>query len=230
MKEEIILGKADRDEVFRYLGYQGKEPDTKTLLLVEQCEERLLKVAVPRFTYQVFTILRESSESQIQLDGMAMPLPGTSIRKHLSGCNLAVCMGVTLSEGVDRAIRIMQLQDMAKAVIMDTVANVLIEQACDQTEQIIRKNYPEYYQTFRFGIGYGDLSIEIQQDFLDAIHAAKRIGLHATTSSMLMPVKSVTAVIGLSEYEIKGQARGCQTCRMQNNCRFREKGGHCNAT
>ena len=51
---------------------------------------------------------------------------------------------------------------MAKALVFDSLASVAVEQACDKVEELLREEYPDYYQTFRFGIGYGDLPISMR--------------------------------------------------------------------
>ena len=51
--------------------------------------------------------------------------------------------------------------------------------------------------TPRFSPGYGDLPIELQRDFLTLLDASRKIGLTATESSMLVPSKSITALIGI---------------------------------
>lgn len=67
---------------------------------------------------------------------------GKSIRKHLKDCDKAVFMAVTISEGIDRLIRIAKVKDIAQAVVVDSMASAAVEQACDRAEQVIKKNIP----------------------------------------------------------------------------------------
>ena len=55
-----------------------------------------------------------------------------------------------------------------------------------------------YSMRWRFSPGYGDWPIEQQPEMLRLSHAAA-IGIHLTTSMMLVPRKSITAIIGLSQ-------------------------------
>jgi 5-methyltetrahydrofolate--homocysteine methyltransferase len=223
---EIRLDELNRQEALRYMGYGGQQPDDLFLRLIDECERQVLECAVPRFIYRVFEI--EECEDGVAVVGTDFKLCGNSIKNHLKGCKQAVFFAATISAGIDKCLRIAQITDISKAVVTDSLASVAIEQVCDKFEEIIKAEYPEYYQTFRFGIGYGDLPIEQQGDFLKLLNASKQIGLSASDTSMLIPTKSVTAVIGLSENPIKGQARGCQTCNLKDRCSFRGKGGHCN--
>ena len=222
----IELTPVDRDEAFRYLGYGNSKADDKVLQLFDKCEQNVLMNARPRYTYKVFDIGMKNDG--VELKGSSLVLTGDSIREHLKGCTKVVLMAMTLSSDIDKLIRVAQVQSMAEAVITDSIASTAIEQVCNKVEDYIKTEYPNMYQTFRFGVGYGDLPIELQGPFIKVVDAARTIGLNVNSSSMLVPTKSVTAIIGLSETEIKGRARGCQTCNMRERCRFRQKGGHCN--
>lgn len=228
VRTDLELSDIDKDEVIRYLGYGNSRPDENVMKLLDECEKQVLEYARARFVYKVFDIDKESGQDTIMVKNTNIELPGKSIRKHLKDCDKAVFMAVTISEGIDRLIRIAKVKDIAQAVVVDSMASAAVEQACDRAEQVIKKEYPDMYQTFRFGLGYGDLPIQLQSDFLRVLNAQKVIGLSVNSSSMLIPTKSVTAIIGLSEHQIKGQARGCQTCSMSKKCQFRQGGGHCN--
>lgn len=228
VRTELKLSDIDKEEVIRYLGYKDKKPDENMMRLLDRCEKQVLECARARFVYKVFDIDKESRQDTIIVKNTNIELPGNSIRNHLKDCDRAVFMAVTISEGIDRLIRIAKVKDIAEAVVVDSMASAAVEQACNRAEQVIKEEFPDMYQTFRFGLGYGDLPIQLQSDFLRVLNAQKIIGLGVNSSSMLIPTKSVTAIIGLSEHEIKGQARGCQTCSMSKKCQFRRRGGHCN--
>ncbi|MDO5402293.1 MAG: vitamin B12 dependent-methionine synthase activation domain-containing protein [Eubacteriales bacterium] len=226
MNGQIELTDLDYHEAARYLGYGQNEIDADTLKLMRQCENEIVSQVRPRGIYRVFDVVVR--QEGVEIAGTNLILFGESIKRHLANCDRAVLMAVTLSDAADRMIRTFQVTDMAKAVIMDSMASAAVEQACNRLETEISRELPQYYQTFRFGLGYGDLPISLQRDFIKILNADKLIGLHVNESSMLVPTKSVTAVIGLSREPVKGQARGCQTCNMRDICKFREKGGHCN--
>ena len=101
-------------------------------------------------------------------------------------------------------------------------------QFLDKLEAIIKEELPEYNQTFRFGIGYGDLPLSQQGEFLKVLNAPKLIGLNVGKTDMMVPTKSVTAVIGLTTGEVSAKNKGCMSCNLKGTCSFRESGGHCN--
>lgn len=67
----------------------------------------------------------------------------------------------------------------------------------------------------------------MQEPFLKVLDAGKKIGLNLNKSYMLAPVKSVTAVIGLTKEPVSTKNRGCATCNLNKTCAYREMGGHC---
>ena len=76
---------------------------------------------------------------------------------------------------------------------------------------------------WRFSPGYGDCPLSAQRSIVNALNATRLIGLTVTPTSLLMPTKSVTAVIGLFDGEVHdAQSRPtCNICRMREHCRFR---------
>jgi len=82
------------------------------------------------------------------------------------------------------------------------------------------------YLTDRFSPGYGDLPLEVQPALLEAAQA-HRIGVTAAPSLMMIPQKSVSALIGLSDRPQMARIRGCAFCRMNQTCTLRKAGKSC---
>lgn len=230
----IQLGALNKKEALRYLGYNKRAADNvlngdmdKNLShIIDECEKLVLAAAKPRFVYKIADF--ETDEKGVILKPFDFRLPGADIKKLLQGCEKAVLMAVTVSLDIDRLIFSLQHTDVTKAVVADSLASVAVEQACDRAEMLIKQTYPQYYQTFRYGIGYGDLPIELQPSFLKLLNAERLIGLTAGCGCMLNPQKSVTAIIGLSENKLEKMRGGCSTCNLKGNCKYRQEGIHCN--
>lgn len=194
--------------------------------LLEHCEEMVLKEAVPRYLYRVVSI--EETQQGVAITGTKIVLYGNDIKKHLHGCRRAILMCATLSSGIDRLIRTSQKRDIAEAFAIDALASTAIEQLCEKVGDMLSQIFPEYFLTWRYGVGYGDFPIEQQTDVLLLLDAQKKIGLNETATHMLTPGKSVTAVIGLSDKKTQPHGRGCDSCRLNGTCRFRKEGTYCN--
>lgn len=211
----ITLEKLNRKEAVRYLGGAGIQLNYRMDKLMDECEKDILEKANPKFLY---------IEKELPCDAI---IKGEDIKNHLSGCSKAVLMCATLGTEVDKLIRINQISDMAKAVVLDSFASVAVEQVCNKVDELLAQKYSGLNLTFRFSPGYGDYPIELQKDFLQLLDAPRKIGLTTNDNFLLMPTKSVTAVLGISEQPIERKKRGCAICNMRDKCKFRRNGEHC---
>lgn len=211
----IKLEKLNRNEAVRYLGGSGVAPNYRMDRLMDECEREILAKSSPKYLYV---------EKELPCEELML---GEDIKNHLDGCEKAIVMCATLGAEIDRIIRINQISDMAKAVVLDSFASVAIEQVCGKFDEIIAEKYEGYFQTFRFSPGYGDYPIELQKSVLTMLDAPRKIGLATNENSLLTPTKSVTAVMGLSKTPIDRKKRGCAVCNMRDRCKFRRNGEHC---
>ena len=202
----IKLESLDRAEALRYLGGAKTEPDEKMTSLLNDCEARLLSAAKPGYLYKIISLPCE------------WLLVGEDIKNHLANCRSAALICATLGAEVDKLIRVSQITDMPRAVVINSLAAVAIEQVCDKIEE-------KLFAIFR--PGYGDFPIELQKSFLSELDAPRKIGLSANSSHILTPSKSVTAVIGISSQPIEAKKRGCAVCNLRKTCRYRRNGEHC---
>lgn len=215
----------NKSEALRYLGYGNNKPDETVSNMLDECEKKIINIAKPAFTYKIFDI--EYVDGKINVKNTNLSLEGKDIQEHLEGCKKVVLMCATAGGEVDKLLRIAQVRKMSDAVILDALASVLVEKVCDEAEKVIRKELLEYYFTWRYSPGYGDLDIGIQDKFLDVLNAQRSVGVSVTKSNILTPTKSVTAIIGLSKEPLKTKTRGCISCNMNERCKFRAGGTHC---
>lgn len=208
------------------MGHKGGALPESMTALADECEQRLLTSVTPKLVYAVFDIAHTADG--VSVSGTPLVLKGNDISAHLADCEKCVLFAATLGTGADAMIRGYESAAMEKAVVADCMASAAIEQVCDRAEAEIREKLSEMHFTWRFSPGYGDLPLDIQRDFLNVLNAQKRIGLTVTENLILIPRKSVTAVIGISEREIPKGRRGCAVCNMKDKCEFRKSGNHCN--
>ena len=118
-------------------------------------------------------------------------LHGNDIKKHVENCKEIMIFAATLGLQVDGLIRSLEASDMPGAVITDSLASDMIENYCDD---VFRGRTD---LTTRFSPGYGDFPLEVQHELLRILDAKKQIGLYATAGGLLIPRKSITAIIGV---------------------------------
>lgn len=220
----IAITELDSDEVLRYMGCPPEKADPATRALAEHCAAEMLRTIQPRWAYRVFGLSPE--EAGVRLD-CGLLLPGQSLKGHLAGCRRAALFCATLGAGADALIRRAESGDMARALALDCAATAAVETVCDQIETQLQGMFPGYFFPFRFSPGYGDLPLALQNDLLALLDAPRRVGLTASASHILIPRKSVTAILGVSEKNIEKQIRSCLGCPAYDGCQYRKSGGHC---
>ena len=186
----------DINEALRYLG-AGSRPPEELRQQAAQVAEELAAQVQPRYTYKLFPLARE--EAGFRLVGTELLLSGQTAERMLAQCDQAVLLACTLGTKFDAMVRSAQVRDMARAVILDACGSALVEQGCDEAERDIAARFPGLYLTDRFSPGYGDLPLSLQPAICGLLDAERRVGIHVTSSFLMNPSKSVTAVIGLSD-------------------------------
>lgn len=183
-------------ETLRYLGYKGNQADEQTLELARECWQELEQGAEKRACFQEFPLRVEGDT----IDMGCLRTESRALKKNLEGCTKVMLFAATLGVWVDNRIRRYSYLQMSKAVVMQAAAAAMLEDYCDQVNEELRQQYEKkgLYLRPRFSPGYGDFSLECQPGLMGGLEAGKRIGITLTDSLLMMPSKSVTAVIGVS--------------------------------
>lgn len=216
------LDPISKSEAARYMGVRGV-PDEQTQRLLDEAERLVREGIAPKYVYREAAV--SFGEDGVHIEGMAAALTGNDIRKHLKGCTRAVILAATMTAEADKLIRQAGVRGMAEALAADCICSAAIEQVCDRAEEEIFAGNAAKFRTWRFSPGYGDLPLSLQRDILLYLNAARRIGLTVTENCLMLPTKSVTAIIGVSNSNLKRGARGCAVCNMRESCAFSGKGG-----
>ena len=206
-------------EAVRYLGYGRNAADEKTLALIEDAFAELERTVSPKSVWRIFDL--EQTVDGTNIIGN-MEIESNSLTRNLKGCVKAVLFGATLGAGTDRLIARISLSDMAKAVVIQSCAAVLLEEYCDERQVAIGEELEAegLFLRPRFSPGYGDFDITYQQPLMRMLDCAKTIGLTMTDSFMMTPAKSVTALIGASPVKERCPVAGCEACG-KTDCEYR---------
>ena len=209
----------DLAQAARYFGARG-EADAATRALLEQCAVPILAAAMPRAVWL---------EADVDALTEAGLLQGGDVMRHLEGCRRAILLAVTLGAGVDAQIRRAGVGDIAASVASDALGSALAEQAADLAEGELRQLAAQEgkYLTGRFSPGYGDWPITVQPQVAAVLDTARRAGICVTDSNLMTPRKSITALLGVSDYPVKGHLAGCGHCVLQSRCEYRKRGKTC---
>lgn len=211
----------DRKEALRYMGYRGQKMDPALHDLLDTCIEEVKAVSKESFTYGIFDM--ERVEEGLQLKGTTLLLHGKDIGRHLSKAEKCAVMAVTLGLETDRRIAFYSKTDLTKGLIFDACAAAAVESICDMVQEEIEAKAKAIglQTTTRFSPGYGDFSIDIQKEIARVLKTYEKFGLGVNESSIMIPRKSVTAVIGMQKESCISREHKCINCE-DKNCLYRE--------
>lgn len=210
----------NRNEMLRYLGFRnGVKPDAEMQQNIDRLTEELQQVITPKSVSEIFDVT--VTDDSVSFAGIT--IPSRDLARNLKNCSRVCLFAATLGVGPDRLIARSQVRKMSDALICQAASAAMIEAYCNQIDNGISEEAARsgLYSRPRFSPGYGDCPIEVQTDFTRILNTPKKIGLTLTDSLMMMPSKSVTAVIGLTPVPTHHHAGGCATCTVKD-CAFRE--------
>lgn len=226
----------EKKEIYRYLGYRRNIPDEDVRALIDRCLADLQAAVTPRCIFRQYPIesiyavgsagagselaVKEGTRPLLRIAGME--IDSGSLARNLRGCESVYLLGTTLGLGPDRLIARASVTHMSRAVILQAAAAAMIEAWTDEVNKnIIGKAAAQgLYCRPRFSPGYGDFPLEFQRDFAQILHLQKEIGVSLTESLLMMPSKSVTALIGLSRDREGCVLHGCEACEKAGDCAF----------
>ncbi len=222
---EARLTAIDRGQVLQYLGYKGGVLPPELEETLRRCEARLLETARPRVLWKLFALLPDGS-----LAGSAFRPEGRDIREFLRGCGELVLLAATLGSEVERLIRKTQVSDMAEAMILDACGSAAIENVCDNLCDDLAAVFAPRHLTDRFSPGYGDFPLAQQAELFSVLDVTRRIGVTLSPGGVMLPQKSVTALVGVSDRPQPRRPRGCEVCSLKESCAFRKEGKPCGSS
>ncbi len=205
-------------EVIRYLGYGKNMPDESVMELICESIAEVERAAEPRCIYRRYPVTIEGN----CVCAAGLRLESQNLSKNLTGCSEVIFFAATLGINVDRLLNRNLKLKISKAAVIQATAAAYIEDYIDtwQAQMAFELEKEGYYLRQRFSPGYGDLSLDIQSDFLQTLEATKRIGITLSEGGIMLPEKSVTAIIGLSTTNTHCHVIGCELCENVN-CDYR---------
>lgn len=183
----------DKKQAYRFLGCSSDADNGELDALYRECVELVKKEASFK------AIWRKSALSFKDEDTVCFDfgeIRSAALCKNLEGCTSAYIFAATAGMGIDRLLLKYKHLDAVKAMVISAVGSSVIECWCDRVNEKIadgKKTRP------RFSPGYGGVDLCCQREIFDFLEAEKRLGITLTDSYFMVPVKSVTAFIGIAE-------------------------------
>jgi cobalamin-dependent methionine synthase I len=192
------------------MGYHDVEPDEATRRETLRLTDDVRQWLRPRFCYFVTRALPSFEIGRI-------------IERQLRGAEayaLFICTSGTEFEAFQQ--RLKQEGDMVRVFIADALGSVIAEKCADKMEQALQENIDklEWKHTNRFSPGYCGWHVA-QQQVLFPLFDGHTCGVQLTDSSLMVPIKSVSGIMGVGR-EVRKLDYTCGLCTFEK-CYKRKK-------
>ena len=173
-------------DVYEQMGYHDAEPDEVTKAELTRIINEVSQWLRPRFSYFVVSV-------QPPFD------MGNIILRQLRGSEayaLFICTAGVEYEAYQQ--RLKEQGDMVRVFIADALGSVIAEKCADQMEKALQESIDKlgWKHTNRFSPGYCGWHVS-QQQLLFPLFQGHTCGVTLTDSSLMVPIKSVSGIIGL---------------------------------
>jgi len=198
--------------LYDQMGYHGVEPDEATRREAEAVMREVQPWLRPQFCYLAPGMTRKLLDM------------GKIILRQLRGSEayaLFVCTSGVEYE--DYQQRLMREGDMVRVFIADALGSVIAERCADQMEIHLQESVDKlgWHHTNRFSPGYCGWHVS-QQQLLFPLFDGHTCGVRLTDSSLMVPIKSVSGIIGLGS-EVRHLDYTCGLCNFEKCYKRRRK-------
>ena len=212
------LADINRREILRYLGYKNQEADENVNRIVEDCLELLWKNVSAKYRVREFSLTLGEDN---MINGEVFQAKSKNLSVNLKDCEKILVFAATLGVGADYLIQKYNRLEMSRAVILQAASAAMIEEYCDQVCEGLKREYEEKGLYCVKG-SVPDMGIfsKLPEECFKCLDAGKHLGIKLTDSFLMMPSKSVTAVIGVSKKPHRCDVKGCEACG-KTDCLYR---------
>ena len=205
--EELGITAAD---VYEQMGYHDAQPDKATQQETAMILKEVSQWLRPQFSYFVV-----NKQPDFEM--------GNIILRQLRGSEafaLFICTSGLEFETYQQ--RLKEQGDMVRVFIADALGSVIAEKCADQMEKALQESIDKlgWKHTNRFSPGYCGWHVS-QQQLLFPLFQGHTCGVKLTDSSLMVPIKSVSGIIGLGE-KVRKLEYTCGLCDFKQ-CYKRKK-------
>ena len=205
--EELGITAAD---VYEQMGYHDAQPDKATQQETATILKEVSQWLRPQFSY--FVVNKQPNFEM-----------GNIILRQLRGSEafaLFICTSGLEFEAYQQ--RLKEQGDMVRVFIADALGSVIAEKCADQMEKALQESIDKlgWKHTNRFSPGYCGWHVS-QQQLLFPLFQGHTCGVKLTDSSLMIPIKSVSGIIGLGE-KVRKLEYTCGLCDFKQ-CYKRKK-------
>ena len=207
---DLMLAPAD---VYEQMGYHGSQPDASTQAETQAVMDEVRPWLNPQFCFFVVRQLPEFSLGRI-IDG------------QLRGSDAYACFIATAGQEFETYQQQLKQQgDMVRTYIADALGSVIAERCADRMELALQQSIDKlgWHHTNRFSPGYCGWHVSEQQ-LLFPLFGGHTCGVTLNASSLMLPIKSVSGIIGLGQ-NVRRLDYSCGLCDFKQCYKRKQSAG-----
>lgn len=128
---------------------------------------------------------------------------------------------ITLGSEIDILLRKFSVKDSLSMIIAQALTTIYIEEYLKDIKSSILEKQGNVFLKPRFAPGFGDFDIRYQDDIIKLLNTPINIGMTTTSAHMLVPSKSITFVLGLTDKSCNYKENKCEYCNF-TDCEMRK--------
>ena len=199
-KPSVGLDEFRRREIYRYLRLEGHAPDAVTAADVERNLKRLHNTVVVQLAASLRPVTKEG-DSIVFGD---FSTTSAVLQKNMKTSEYALLFAMTLGPAVDRLISRLLITSKADAFITDACCAEYLESYANGYCAHVAKEAAQqgFIAHPRFSPGFADFGLEFQWPLIRSLQADKKMHIALTEGNMLVPTKTITALMGVDRRNV----------------------------
>ena len=190
-------------DIYEAMGYHGTQPDNATVQETEAILDDVREWLRPQFC---FFVMRERLDFEM----------GKIIERQLQGAEAYALFICTCGQEYEAYQQHLKAEnDMVRVFIADALGSVIAEKCADEMEKNLQLSIDKlgWKHTNRFSPGYCGWHVS-QQQLLFPLFNGQTCGVTLTDSSLMLPIKSVSGIIGVGE-KVRRLDYTCGLCNFE---------------
>lgn len=190
----------DDRELYFQMGYGDALPDDGVRRETEEMKRTVREILHPRFGFVVECNGEVDTERKTLSTGGELFNVGRIITSQIKNAEAFALFVATAGVEFENLQRRLEADgDMVKVFVADAMGSVIAEKTADVMERWLQVyiNSRGWRHTNRFSPGYCGWHVSEQQKLFGLLPAGEPCGIRLTDSSLMIPIKSVSGVIGL---------------------------------
>lgn len=213
-------------EIYEAMGYADAVPDEAVEEEVRVLLGRIEAVTRPRFCFFVSDGDLDEVKDTLSVGDTSFSI-GKIITRQLRGSESFAFFAATAGSAFEMFQHALQQEgDMVKIYIADAIGSIIAEKTADCMEIALNEYIYDrgWKHTNRFSPGYCGWHVSEQKKLFPLFPLAEPCGIRLTESSLMLPIKSVSGVIGVGSC-VRKLEYTCGLCTYNKCYRRKQRRG-----